>query len=86
MASLPIAKLYKIFITPSLGPLLSSSVPRPSCFRRVLGCVVGLGAVAVAGGCGCFELGFMPVEWRLARRRIPDAIFRVAKTALCALS
>lgn len=50
MASLPIAKLYKIFITPSLGPLLSSSVPRPSCFRRVLGCVVGLGAVAVAGG------------------------------------
>ena len=61
MASLPIAKLYKIFITLSLGPLLSSSAPRPSRILRVLGGVVGLGAVAVADGCGCFELGFMPM-------------------------
>ena len=56
MASLPIAKLYKIFITLSLGPLLSSSAPRPSRILRVLGGVVGLGAVAVADGCGCLGL------------------------------
>ena len=34
---------------------------------------------------GVWGFGFMPVEWRLARRRIPGVIFRVVEMALCAL-